>query len=412
MLDPATAAGAIVGQAALQGRNGSTIAIVATNAQVRNTVVTQAWKLNNSALKFFRDTVGETSPGFESGPVELTGSFVHQIGVLVKQHDGTDQSMDYWWTPGGATTPWSWMQMLMQLPQNRFDEIVGPHHICRITLEHVPGSTDQKRCNAAIKCHAQEPIPKEADAFVWDFHVLTSNGEVHRFHPDYTKKKAGAVKVLGLAPSLPQGPAAGRGLSDGPGTFRRISDGNYNPVVNIAVAPPPPTPVGPLPPPPPTRPVPGAPPQSTVVEAIEDGHVSSMSSRPSGASIDASIDVGALRPDAIRRHSQTEQNEISDAIEEGLATIHESTVVEPDKAGKGVAKGEWLELDKAGEDVDPDKAVKGDEQKPAVDKDTDQWRRSRASGSSASSSSSWEARGWNSGSDWGQGWSWQSGWQQ
>jgi len=156
------------------------------------------------------------------------------------------------------------------------------------------------------------------------------------------------------------------------------------------------------------------------VEAIEDGHVSSMSSRPSGASIDASIDVqligivsmGALRRDAVRNHPQTKQNEISDAIEEGLATIHESTVVEPDKAGKGVAKGEWLELDKAGKDVDPDKAVKGFVLYPAVDKDTDQWRRSRAYGSSASSSSGWEARGWNSGSDWGQGWSWQSGWHQ
>ena len=204
ILDPLTAPQAVVGEFAVAERGGAKIPIVATNDEIRNTPITQAWKLNNCALKWFRDFKGENPRGYPVGPVELTGSFVWQIGVIVKKHDGADQGMDYTWTPG-ATTPWSWMQMLMQLPQNRFDEIVGPHHICRITLEHVPGSTDQKRCNAAIKCLSQESIPKEADAFVWDFHVLTSNGEVHRFHPDYTKKKGRGGESLGLGAQFAAG---------------------------------------------------------------------------------------------------------------------------------------------------------------------------------------------------------------
>ena len=117
---------------------------------------------------------GEGPPGFVLGPIELTGSFTRQLGVIKKIHDGTEQGMDYSWVPG-AVFWWSWMQMLNMLPPDRFAQNVGANHICRITLEHVPGSTDHKRCYAPTQCNTQVPFPPEASVHVWDFHVLTSD---------------------------------------------------------------------------------------------------------------------------------------------------------------------------------------------------------------------------------------------
>ena len=95
ILDPETAAQAVVGQSAVAERGRAGIPIVATNADVMNTVVTQPWKRNNEALKYFRDFEGENPRGYPVGPIELTGKFIHQIGVMTKTRDGTDQSMDY-----------------------------------------------------------------------------------------------------------------------------------------------------------------------------------------------------------------------------------------------------------------------------------------------------------------------------
>ena len=190
------------------------------------TKVTQSWKLNNEALKFFRDFHGENPRGYPCGPIELTSKFIHQIGVMTKTRDGTDQSMDYGWQPVG-TTPWSWLQMLRQLPPEKLAQIVGANHICRITLEPVPNSYDIKRHHAAKKCKTQKPFPAGARAPIWDFHVLTSDGEVHRFHPEWGKRKAPTERVLGVATDLPAPPDAGIGGSDGPGTYRRITSGAY-----------------------------------------------------------------------------------------------------------------------------------------------------------------------------------------
>ena len=68
-------------------------------------------------------------------------------------------------------------------------------------------------------------------------------GNVHRFHSDYNKRKAATAKVEGVPIGLPAPPDAGRGLSDGPGTYRWITRGNYDVEEST---------------------------QSTVVEAIED----------------------------------------------------------------------------------------------------------------------------------------------
>ena len=67
----------------MAARDGTRIPIVATNADVRNVVLTQGLKLNNSALKYLRDFRGENPAGFPVGPIELTRSFIHQIGVAI-----------------------------------------------------------------------------------------------------------------------------------------------------------------------------------------------------------------------------------------------------------------------------------------------------------------------------------------
>ena len=133
--------------------------------------------------------------------------------------------------------------MLRSLPQKQFDTTVGTNDICRIPLEPVPRSYDHKRRHAAKCCRTRQPFEDGASAPVWDFHVLTSDGNVHRLHPDYTKTKAETAKVEGVPKGLPTPPDAGRGLSDGRGTYRRITRGNYTVEEST---------------------------QSTVVEAIED----------------------------------------------------------------------------------------------------------------------------------------------
>ena len=100
ILDPATTAHAIVGQAAVAARDGKTIPIVATHADVMNTGITQGWNSNIVALKFLRYMEGEHPPGFSLGPIELTCSFTRQIIVIRKIHDGTDQGMYYSWVTG------------------------------------------------------------------------------------------------------------------------------------------------------------------------------------------------------------------------------------------------------------------------------------------------------------------------
>ena len=102
ILDPATAAHAIVGQAAVAARDGKTIPLVATDADVMNTVITQEWKSNIAALKFLRYMEGEHPPGFSLGPIEITCSFTRQIIVSRKIHDGTAQGMDYSWVTGAV----------------------------------------------------------------------------------------------------------------------------------------------------------------------------------------------------------------------------------------------------------------------------------------------------------------------
>jgi len=213
-----------------------------------------------------------------------------------------------------------------------------------------------------------------------------------RFHPDYGKKKASVTEVFGVATGLPAPPDAGRGGSDGPGTYRRIADGNYD-IVFKGVG---------------GGRGKGTPTQSTVVEAIED-----VPPTPGTSTVVPAIGFISMGSSTrVRsRPRYTLQcpvhSTVVPAIEDKPATRDESTVVEQDKAGKGVEKGGWMEFNKTGKVVEQDKAGNAAEHKAAVDTDEFievwRWPGWAVSGGSTSSSSGWN-QGWNSRSDWQSGW--------
>ena len=243
------------------------------------------------------------------------------------------------------------MEMLKMLPPNRFDEIVGTNLICRITLEHVPGSYDHKRYHAVRRCMTRVPFP--AGAFpVWDFHVLTSDGKVHRFHPRYSKKLAATAKVEGVPIGLPTPPDAGRGLSDGPGTYRRIINGNYDVVEST---------------------------QSTVVEAIDD-----------------TADPGTRDPSTLASTCSNASPNPGEEFVFKAAARDESTVVEQGKERKGDEKATACNTGAAAD---------GMAEAPWPEDSTDKHK------ANADGVGSWTPTA-SSSSDWKQGWQsrWQSGW--
>ena len=64
----------------------------------------------------------------------------------------------------------------------------------------------------------------------WDFFDTRSDGTTVRFHTKFTQNKVEVAKVDGAQANheLRQPPAKGKGRSDGPGTYKRKTQGNYD----------------------------------------------------------------------------------------------------------------------------------------------------------------------------------------
>ena len=218
---PAPAAVAAQGD----GSQTTALAAVASPAQLAAMTVKQPFRLNNTALKWIRDSHENPRGHPTVEEVDLTDSDPLQIGVLVKT-----QGMDYGFAPGGVTQPWSWREMLAAMPQKARARILGDpaRGVVRITCAPVQGSYDHKRHFAAKKL--RRPFDQTASVPVWDFHVQLDNGRRVRFHTSYTGSNVEVAEITPLpAPALPGPPRRGKGLSDGPGTYRRITEANYNP---------------------------------------------------------------------------------------------------------------------------------------------------------------------------------------
>ena len=104
--------------------------------------VTQSWRLNNTALKYIRDT-HEAPPGYPTVPlVDFTDKDTLPIGVLLRT-----KGMGYAFQEN-ATQPWSWRQMIAGWSEELREKICGSgvEAICCMPLQ---GSFDKKRRHAA-----------------------------------------------------------------------------------------------------------------------------------------------------------------------------------------------------------------------------------------------------------------------
>ena len=208
-------------QAAVAAGGGAQAAVAATRADLDALRVTQLFRTNNAALKWIRDT-SENPPGFPTTQcVDLTDADPMYIGVLER-----NTGMAYSFRGGGATQPWSWREMLAAFKPEVKDRILGTDRsvgVTRITCEAI-GGYDHKRWHAAR--HNGTPFAKEAPVPVWDFHVYRTDNVVTRFHTSLTNNKVEVATVdSGLV--LPGPPKAGKGKSDGEGTYKAKTTGNY-----------------------------------------------------------------------------------------------------------------------------------------------------------------------------------------
>ena len=178
--------------------------------------VAQPIPLNNTALEFLRHSL-EAPPGFPTvvDGVDLTPHDLVEIMTL-----GRGKGTAFWFEE--PPQPWSWRQMFAAMNDATLERLIGDHThgggVASITFQYLRHSYDHKREHAA-----QEELRPYADGApvpIWEFVVKRSNGTAMRFHPDQKGKKFGMSKFENAPPS--EGPARGRGLSDGPGTYRRF----------------------------------------------------------------------------------------------------------------------------------------------------------------------------------------------
>ena len=211
-----------------EGESRPQAAVAATPEDLKHVKVEQRFELNNVALKWFRDS-HENPPGTPTTEcVDLTDSDTIQIGVIER-----NTGMEYAFKEN-ERQPWSWRQMLAGLSPAAKDLVLGANAtlgVVRITCQPVPGSYDHKRWHAAR--HIGRPYAADAEVRVWDFFVTRTDGTTVRFHTNYKDKKVQVASVDGAQTplQLPGPPQKGKGKSDGPGTYRRKTTGNYEHIV-------------------------------------------------------------------------------------------------------------------------------------------------------------------------------------
>ena len=128
---------------------------------------------------------------------------------------------------------------------NRFDDatltrIVGPGVtaiFCQAMGKPGASSYDHKREQFAK--HGGGRFAKHADVPLWDFVIHRSDGQAFRLHPSQTKRIISIEHMNAPIITKADAPDAGRGLSDGRGTFRRMLEKTHSEGVkghNAAIA--------------------------------------------------------------------------------------------------------------------------------------------------------------------------------
>ena len=182
--------------------------------------------MDNTALKSIRFQ-GESPPGtpLDWSGVDLTHSDPYPV-LTVKRDKGPAFEMVE------PQQPWSWRKMLNRFDDDTLTRIIGPGVtgvFCQPMGHPGASSNDHKREHFAKHGGVRfaDVDGEPPDVPVWDFVIHRGDGEGVRLHPNQTNKKV-SISMLG-APILTaaDGPQAGRGLSDGPGTFQRMLAKTY-----------------------------------------------------------------------------------------------------------------------------------------------------------------------------------------
>ena len=90
-----------------------------------------------------------------------------------------------------------------------------------ITCLLASSSYDHKREHVASHVRFADVDGEPQCVPVWDFVIHRGDGDAVRLHPNQTSKKVSISMMSAPIPTAADGPEAGRGLSDGPGTFQR-----------------------------------------------------------------------------------------------------------------------------------------------------------------------------------------------
>ena len=134
--------------AAVAASNGDSATAVASSPQdLEYTPVAQAFRDNNIALKFFRDTNEDYFPGPTTDRVELPHKDPIPIGVI-EHEKGTPR-----YSFSAQRQPWSWRQMLAGMTDEVKTELLGnPREgVVSIWCAPIPGSYDHNRAAAWSK---------------------------------------------------------------------------------------------------------------------------------------------------------------------------------------------------------------------------------------------------------------------
>jgi hypothetical protein len=203
--------------------------VVATFDSISSLQVNQNYALNNTALKWLRDT-NEVDGNPVHPVVQLKHMDPLDIGVLQRE-----KGMAYAFLPD-QLQPWSWREMLASFKEDVRRQILGDGNdgLVSISCEASIGSYDHKRHHAARV--AGKPFQDDASVPVWDFVVKRASGTSVRFHPHQTNKKVDITSVTNPPPS--EHPNKCRGMSDGPGTYRRFTRLAYPGMPTVVEQPP------------------------------------------------------------------------------------------------------------------------------------------------------------------------------
>ena len=175
---------------------------------------------NNDALKYFRWAY-EDPVGVPSNPGVAFDLSIDEHQIYIPHH--ADKGTAFWFDQDCEQQPWSWRHLLGSL--TKAPKELYASAVVELRIVPIPETCDHHRL-------ANHPgaFPKGVRPPVWDFVVKLQDGTQWRLHPRHQRGKVDISRWDGGAFHSPI-PKKGPGLSDGPGTYRRITGAHYGPDV-------------------------------------------------------------------------------------------------------------------------------------------------------------------------------------